>query len=288
MSPPPTVRIPSLPPPGRPHSVSHPGQPSVPRGKTSFSTTSFGNFGNFGAPKREAMPAASPLMAPLFWASSELLGLIPELTRGMLPPPQQLRHSLEGRLATMMERARSAGVVPEDIVDAQYALVAFIDEQLARANAWPGQSEWRMMPLQLVRFNENTAGETFFRRLALLESQPHRVHVMQIYFLCMALGFQGRFGVAGGQGFSALYDRVGARVAEAAGPDVLSPHGEPQERGFLRLEAPLVRLGLAILAVAIVLFLLLKIVVSVQSRSTSQRLLHFAGTEQAPPPPAKH
>ena len=121
-------------------------------------------------------------MAPMYWACAELLGTVSEIAsaRSSLPMAGELRANIEQQLSTMMERARSAGILTDDIIEAQYALVALIDEQLARAQGWPGQAEWRTKPLQLIRFNENTAGENFFRRLAMLEGQPHRVHVLQV------------------------------------------------------------------------------------------------------------
>ena len=239
-----TIRLPSVPAPPRGGASIPPLAPPPPRRPSTFATSIIA---------RSAPTAAHPLMAPMYWACTDLLGMVPELAsaRGALPTPAALRSTIEQQLSTMMDRARSAGIVPEDIVDAQYAIVALIDEVLARIHGWPGQPEWRTRPLQLIRFNENTAGENFYRRLSMLEGQPHRAHVMQIYFLCMAVGFQGRYAVSGGEGLAPIYDRVGARVAQASGPEAISPHGEPKEgRGLLQFEAPLVRLGLGFFGLA--------------------------------------
>ena len=220
-------------------------------------------------------------MPAMYWAASDLLGMIPDLIAAgtALPPPSELRNTV-GRLhSTMMDRARSAGILPEDVAEAQYAIVALVDELLARVNGWKGHTEWRTMPLQLVRFNENTAGENFFRRLAILERQPHRVHVLQIYFLCMAVGFQGRYAVAGGDGLAQTFERVGARVAHASGPEAISPNGEPRERrGVLAAEAPLVRIGLAAFGLALLLFLGLRLALGVQVRGATKPMQAYATT----------
>jgi type VI secretion system protein ImpK len=234
----------------------------------------------FGGAGSSARPAASahPLMAPMYWACADLLGLVPELAaaRGGLPMPSELRATLEQQLSTVMTRARDAGIVPEDVIEAQYALVALVDEFLARVHGWPGQVEWRTKPLQLVRFNENTAGENFFRRMTALEGQPHRVHVLQIYFLCMAVGFQGRYAVAGGEGLAAIYERVGARVAQACGGDVISPHGDPRDdRGVLRLEMPIVRVGLGFFGFALLVFVVLRVVLGMQVRDTTRSMRDY-------------
>lgn len=220
-------------------------------------------------------------MAPMYWACADLLNMVADLAaaNGALPHPDELRGTVERQLSTMMERARSAGIVTEDIIDAQYAIVALIDEFLARVHGWGGQAEWRRKPLQLIRFNENTAGENFFRRLSVLEGQPHRIHVLQIYFLCMAVGFQGRYTFGGGDSLLALYDRIGARVAEASGADVISPHGEPRDRrGLFQLEAPLVRVGLGFFCLALVLFIVMRLILSMQVRDATKPMQDFANT----------
>jgi len=224
-------------------------------------------------------------MAPMYWAATDLLDMIPSLVaaRGALPTASDLRRTVEQQLSTMMDRARSAGIVPEDVADAQYAIIALVDELLASVQGWPGQAEWRTRPLQLIRFNENTAGENFFRRLSMLEGQPHRVHVMQIYFLCMAVGFRGRYAVTGGDGLAPIYDRVGARIAQASGPDSISPHGEPREaRSIFKFEAPLVRLGAGFFAIALLVFIVLRLVLSMQVRDATRPMQDYASTNGAP------
>ena len=276
-----TIRLPSVPAPPRGGAPLPPLAPPPPR-RPSFFATSIN--------ARSAPATAHPLMAPMYWACTDLLGTIPDLVsaRGSLPMPAALRSTVEQQLSTMMDRARSAGILPEDIVEAQYAIVALIDELLARVHGWPGQAEWRTRPLQLIRFNENTAGENFYRRLSMLEGQPHRVHVLQIYFLCMAVGFQGRYAVTGGEGLAPIYDRVGARVAQASGPDAISPHGEPKEgRGILQFEAPLVRLGLGFFVVALLVFIVFRVVLGMQVRDATRPMHDYANANGANGAPEK-
>jgi len=242
----------------------------------------FGTASSF----RVSPMAPHPLMAPMYWACTDLLGMIPDLmaARNTLPMASELRSTVEYQLGAMMERARAAAILPEDIVEAQYAIVALIDELLARVHGWPGQAEWRTRPLQLIRFNENTAGENFFRRLETLEGQPHRAHVLQIYFLCMAVGFQGRYAVAGGEGLLPIYERVGERIAQSSGSDVVSPHGEPSDaRGILAREAPLVKLGIGFFALALLAFIVLRVILGVQVRDTTRPMQVYASANGVTP-----
>lgn len=238
------------------------------------------------APAQPPPRVVHPLMPAMYWACSEILGFIPDMiaASAALPSALELRSTLTIQLSVMAERARSVGVLPDDAAEAEYAIVATIDEVLARARGWAGQPEWRSRPLQLVRFNENTAGENFYRRLATLEGQPHRAHVLQIYFLCLAIGFQGRYAVTGADGLAQTYDRVGAHVSRALGPDVLSPRGEPRDRrGILRTEAPLVRIALAAFGLALVAFVGLRVALGLLVREATRPMHAYATTTRAMP-----
>jgi len=109
---------------------------------------------------------------------------------------------------------------------------------------------------------ENTAGEGFFQRMAKLQEQPNRAHVLEIYYLCLCLGFQGQYAVRGGEGLGPIVDQVAARLGAGGAGEAISPHGEPRERlrGFMRRETPLVGLSVAFFALAVVVFIALKIV----------------------------
>ena len=68
-------------------------------------------------------------------------------------------------------------------------------------------------------------------------------HVLEIYYLCLCLGFQGQYAVRGGEGLGPVIDQLGSRLGSSLGnTDVISPHGEPREafRGLMRREMPLV------------------------------------------------
>src|SRR5262245_60393242 len=68
--------------------------------------------------------------------------------------------------------------------DARYALVAFLDETMAAVS-----DSWS--PLQLDLFNELSAGEGFYDRIETMRAAKN-VDALEIYYLCLALGFQGK------------------------------------------------------------------------------------------------
>ncbi len=209
---------------------------------------------------------ATPL-ARMYWACSDPLTLASQLAVAQeLPPPDVLQRRISALFDQMHRKCRDAGFPDEDANDAKYAIAAFADEQILRS-PWPGRNQWMGQPLQLVYFNENTAGEGFFSRMAAIQNQPQRSHVLEIYYLCLCLGFQGQYAVRGGEGLGPIVDQLGSRLSSSLGnSDVISPHGEPREafRGLMRREMPLVGLSIAFFALAVIVFIVLKVVLAAQ------------------------
>ncbi|MBK6693770.1 MAG: DotU family type IV/VI secretion system protein [Myxococcales bacterium] len=197
----------------------------------------------------------------MYFACADVLALGNQLaTRRDLPPPDELQRRVSAMLETMTRRCREAQIPDSDIEEAKYAVVALIDEQIFRS-PWPGRQQWLARPLQFVYYNENTAGEGFFQRLERLQVQPDRRHVLEVYFLCLALGFQGKYAVRGGDGLLGLSEHVGSQLAASLpGSDVISPRGEAPEtvRGGRKQNMPIVAVGLGFFAFTVVIFMFLK------------------------------
>ena len=168
----------------------------------------------------------------MYWPCADALILASQLAATTnLPPPADLRQRITDVLDRMVGNARSAGIPEADIAEARYALVAFIDEQLLKSS-WQGRSEWMNQPLQRIFYGEFAAGETFFTRMRALLNQGGRESALQIYYLCITLGFRGAFGVSGdASGLASFADgarqQVSARLPPAA---KISPHAQPQDR----------------------------------------------------------
>jgi type VI secretion system protein ImpK len=204
----------------------------------------------------------------MYWACSDLLTLACQLSLGAVPPPAaELRRNLDQLFHAMQAKATEAGVPSEDVSDCAYAIMALYDEVLVSAN-WPGRMEWQTSPLQYVHFHENTAGEGFFRRAEVLMRQPHRTHVLLVYFLCLAMGFQGRYALAGQAALAPVYEAIGNAVGlYMPQAEILSPHGEPPDgaaRNLYKQEAPIVRIALGLLGLAVVIFIFLRVILSAQ------------------------
>lgn len=205
---------------------------------------------------------ADSLTGALFVAAADVVALGARLsTATELAAPDVLKRRIRTLLEQFQTRAVEAGASDVDVADARYALVAFLDEQLLRS-AWSGRQQWMIEPLQYAEYGENTAGEGFFTRLEALSADRRRAHVLQIYYLCLCLGFQGKYAVRGAEGLSAVTEQVAQQLGPAlALGEIPAPHGEPQRGRSARRgrELPLVAFGVACLICALGLFIALRV-----------------------------
>ncbi|RMI27493.1 MAG: DotU family type IV/VI secretion system protein [Calditrichaeota bacterium] len=107
--------------------------------------------------------------------------------------PERLRRRILEFINRLERRAKEAGYPSEDIRYTKFALVAFLDETIL-ASQWSQKDLWMSNPLQLELFGRMDAGEMFFRNLEeLRRHSAGNVEVLEVYYLCLALGFKGRY-----------------------------------------------------------------------------------------------
>lgn len=204
------------------------------------------------------------LSQQMYWVCSDVLSLILQLRASRdLPAPDILQRRVLGLFETMMQNGREARIAEQDMIDAKFALAAFADEIIYHSS-WPGKTQWLSNPLQLQFFQLNTAGDGFFTNLDSLYGQRNRAHVAQIYFLCLALGFQGKYRLRQQEGLAAVVEGVGNFVAlSEGGGDVLAPNAERKDGGggAVRRELPFVAIALGFLVLAVIVVIVLRLVV---------------------------
>ena len=105
--------------------------------------------------------------------------------------PADFREQLMTRFSEFERRAHAMGCEKNKIDEAKYAIAALADECVMHS-VWKEKLSWMRCSLQLQFFGEHSAGEGFFTRLSRLRQQGiAEVDVLEIYFLCLSLGFQG-------------------------------------------------------------------------------------------------
>ena len=183
-----------------------------------------------GAPVH-AVPPGSGLNR-LVRAANPLLDLVVPLRHTTQPPElSQLRERLAGAIRTFEAEARESGVPVESIAAARYALCTLLDEAIS-GTAW-GSGVWGSRSLLVAFHNEASGGEKFFLVLQRLSQDPvQHLDLLELMYLCLALGLEGRFRLAeGGQAqLATLRERLLALIRQHRGPleTDLSPHWRGQ------------------------------------------------------------
>lgn len=103
--------------------------------------------------------------------------------------PSALRGHLLALLDAFM-RHPVAQAIPEEAEEARFALAALADEMIIVSN-WSHKEQWRKDSLQLTLYQTNRAGDEFYDHLAKL--RPDQNQAREVYYLCLALGFEGQY-----------------------------------------------------------------------------------------------
>ena len=113
--------------------------------------------------------------------------------------------------------ARKLNISPDDIYAAKYAFCAATDETIL-ASQFNIRSDWERQPLQLIFFGEQLAGENFFTMLESLREQgARRLQALEVFHLCLLLGFQGKYMLEGPEKLSYLTARLGDEITHLKG-----------------------------------------------------------------------
>jgi type VI secretion system protein ImpK len=187
----------------------------------------------------------------------------PQLTQD----PHGLRENLKNALKAAIEDARRKGFSEEETKLAMFAVVAYLDETILTQNQ-PAFADWRRKPLQEELFGVHIAGEIFFQNLENIIRQPDSLpnsDLLELYALCISLGFQGRYSAGGRAELKRIVDACMDKCRRIRGAmPPLSPSGAlPQTDAVLATEDPwfqrLVLVGGGCCALAVALFVVYKL-----------------------------
>jgi type VI secretion system protein ImpK len=166
---------------------------------------------------------------PLVRAANPLLGLVPPLRRmASHPDVEALRMQLIQAIKSFEASAKAAHVEHDQIAAARYALCTLLDETIS-STPWGGGGVWASRSLLVAFHNEAFGGEKFFLILQKLSQSPKaNVDALELMYLCLALGLEGRYRVIdnGRSQLDALRERLQQLIAQQRAPveAELSPH----------------------------------------------------------------
>jgi type VI secretion system protein ImpK len=98
---------------------------------------------------------------------------------------------MESLLAEIGSEALKLGVLNENVEDANYAVLAFLDETIQRSQD-PDRSHWT--PMATSATAQRPTRDTFFERLNKIQGRPDSpdlADLLEVYCLCLLLGYEG-------------------------------------------------------------------------------------------------
>ena len=112
-------------------------------------------------------------------------------TAGLKQPPYEQVKADVLRLLTQSEGCLKKNLFPKEDYDlARFAVCAWVDEAIL-SSPWNQKGLWQREQLQRQYYHTTEAGEEFFERLNALGF--HQRDIREVYYLCLALGFMGRY-----------------------------------------------------------------------------------------------
>lgn len=150
--------------------------------------------------------------------------------RAAPPDAAAFRASVLGIVDTAKRDAAALGYPDAYAGYAVYAVVAFLDEAVLSFQH-PAFAAWQGKPLQEELFSIFIGGDMFFEYLKTLLSQQDSDDlgdVLEVYQLCLLLGFKGRYGASQRDDLDAWTSALRDRLTQIRGPlGGLSPHWAP-------------------------------------------------------------
>ncbi len=155
---------------------------------------------------------------PLLECANQIFQLIAVITvPAEFKPEPNFREKILDAFTHFERSAFSRKISSIDIQQSKYALCAFVDEAVLGSN-WEGRNQWLTKSLQLEFFGEHLAGEGFFKRVNELRQQiMQNLYVIEVYYICMQLGFAGMYRLRGFEALLALQTDLRQQIAMVRG-----------------------------------------------------------------------
>jgi type VI secretion system protein ImpK len=149
--------------------------------------------------------------------------------RQQLQESDAFRAKTKDALKDIAQIATRRGYAKEDIQEANFAVVAFLDETVLSSQD-PARTQWARKSMQEELFDQRSAGELFFKRLDALRAHGDSLQlaeVLEVYYLCLLLGYEGRYAIGSKAELHLLMDNLRERIERIFGRNPeFSPDGQ--------------------------------------------------------------
>jgi len=147
-------------------------------------------------PGRKVDLSSRPGLNEIEKAASVLLSLLSQIRNtSSHPNPNGLHKQLATEIQSFEKSAQRAGINEKTVFIARYALCTTIDE-FVMTTPWGSGSVWGTQSLLSLFHKETRGGERFFQLVKKLSEDPAKnIDLLELLYICLALGFQGRYRV---------------------------------------------------------------------------------------------
>ncbi len=231
---------------------------------------------------------------PVVAAAGRLIHLATQIRSMPVGPDiKGLRRLVVDELEAFKKRVRELGLEARSTQLGHYMLCAFVDDAVL-ATPWGSESPWAQQSLLAAYHNDTYGGDRMFQFAEKMTQDPNREpRLMELLYLCLSLGFEGRAGVdAGGESMVSRHRTSMSgtiRNQREAQPADISPQwrGLKVAGGKFAPKIPLwaIAAGLGLLALLIFAALLMRL--SSSADTALEGLDRAVGNSViVPPPPA--
>ena len=208
----------------------------------------------------QALPTLGCLSS-LEKASSGLLALLTRISGSYSQSdPKELKNKIIQEIQQFQIAAQAEDVDPQTISSARYVMCTVLDEAVLNT-PWGSNSDWSQQSLLSLFHKEVSGGERFFHLLKSLAQNPAKNRgILELMYLCMALGFQGRYRLMedGKNKLAGIREWLYQILQQerGAGEQALSPHweGVKDQRNPLARFVPLWVFGSVAAALLAIMF----------------------------------
>ncbi len=193
-------------------------------------------------------------------SASLLLNLLGQIRNtASHPDPTSLHQQLAGEIRQFESRAQKFGIPPETIFTARYILCTTVDE-FVLSTPWGAASVFRNQSLLRLFHHETSGGEKFFLLLDKLIHDPaNNIDLLELMYVCLALGFQGRYRVEtdGANALEAVRENLYRTIRNFRGDNemALSPHWQGVDKSLVSKKIRLPMWAIISIALAILSFI---------------------------------
>ena len=152
------------------------------------------------SPSRSTASGPLPQLGKLNLLESAASGLMALLTRltgsRSFPDPDGLKNQLINEIKRFQNMALKSGVDQKMVYTARYVLCTALDEAVLNT-PWGQSSNWAQKSLLSNFHKEVSGGKRFFQILKSLGKDPSKnIDLLELMYLCLALGYQGHYRIA--------------------------------------------------------------------------------------------